>query len=417
MASKFSYFPSIYHGESLYSLIARYHSCSIGNSHKDTIEEIFGTRDISVSPEFPTHLEEISRRLDMDEMTKESILYEHTLYSIYEPFLFEKEQRDIKNKMYQNGGLGIKGEIGFLAGSILKSDYMYFCPECVNEDVDKYGESYFRVIWQMQGYLVCHMHNIMMEPYPEKQSDVGRVSYITLEHDKICDIQLKMNTDPECLYISKMINDVYEGMLKDFDAQTLKILYHRKLGDLDYLTANGEASYHRLLPVFMKYYDKLLEKFDSVIDPRFEHSWFRKIIRKKCVKVHPIRHLLYIRFLFGSVKNLRNYADEDEVDNCYPCLNKVCPGYKKFVITKVNITADYKTREAIGTFKCSFCGYVYSRKMKANIYKKGRVKDFGPLFMDELMEISKRQDMSLREKAKYLGCDPKTVIKYSEAIK
>lgn len=89
MVSKFPYFPEIYPGESLYSLIARYHSNSIGNSCKDTLEEIFGSRSISVSQEFPTHLHELSRRLNSREISKEILLYQHTLYPFMNLFCMQ----------------------------------------------------------------------------------------------------------------------------------------------------------------------------------------------------------------------------------------------------------------------------------------------------------------------------------------
>ena len=51
-------------------------------------------------------------------------------------------------------------------------------------------------------------------------------------------------------------------------------------------------------------------------------------------------------------------------------------------------------------------------KSSDDIYTLGRVKDFGHLFIQEVSWISKRTDLSLRAKARYMGCDPTTIKKY-----
>lgn len=418
MISKFPYFPTMYPGESLYSVIARYHKNSIGTTLKGTIEDVFGTRTVSVSLEFPSHLKYLSNKLCDPEINEDILLYEHTIYPFYEPFIYEEEQNDIKQKMYFNGGGAIKSKIGFLAGSLLKKESFYVCPECIKEDIDKYGESYFRVVWQAQGYQVCHKHNVFLLPYPIKQSDVGRIKFIPLESDLIDCSCSACNENIEVLRMANMINDVLSGSLHKLNASKLKEIYLRRLKELDLLTVGDEVSYRRIIPLVRQYHGELLDVLDSEIDSNYESSWFRNIIRTKKIKIHPIRHLLYIMFLFNSLEQMKDYSLVREKTEVYPCLNKVCTSYNKNVIRKVVVTADSKTREKVGTFACPNCGYIYSRKMsEADKYKKGRVKDFGLLFMKELQNVVVKDELSLRGKAKYMGCDPKTVIKYSKLDK
>lgn len=417
MLSKFAFFPKVYPDESLYSIVARYHKYSIGKTLKGTIEDIYGTRTISVSAEFPSHLEYLANSLNDDHLTKEIILYEHTLYPYYEPFIFTKEQKDIKQKMFYDGGGAIKGEIGFLAGSLVKKECLYVCTECIKEDILKYGESYFRVAWQAQGYLVCHKHNEVLIPYPVRQADVGRITFIPLEHDLVNMSQSHINQNNGLLKISKMINNILVGALRGFDADLLKNIYLKRLSELDLLTVSKEASYRKLLPLFNAHHSELLNLLDSEIDPSFESSWFRKIIRTKVVKVHPIRHLLYIDYLFDDLNELCKFTKKKNRKKKYPCLNKICPKFKIDLIENVVVTADSKSREKVGTFKCPVCGYVYSRKLNStNKYEKGRVKEFGTLFREELNRLNDISDMSLRGKARYLGCDPNTVKKYNHLL-
>jgi hypothetical protein len=414
----FTYFPAIYPGETLNSLIARYHSCSINNSLKDTIEDIFGTRSISVSAEFPNHLEALEKRIDSKLVTKEKLIEEHTLYSIYEPFLFEDEQSALREKMYSDGGLGIKGQIGFLAGTILKKEHFYFCPICMKEDIEIHGESYFRVVHQFQGNFVCAKHDVILEKYPISQKDVGRVTYVRLDEAVLFNLEIKKNTNPHLKSMSEMIELIHGGYLKNFNAEALKKVYIRKLKEDYILTPDNDGiRYSVLTPALNDYYGvEFLESMDSSIERDFQSSWIRKLLRTKRVKVHPIRHLLFIKFLFGNLENFIRYAYQPEAIQKYPCLNKVCKYYQREIVTDLVITADYKTREPVGTFKCHECGYIYSRKMTGDPYKIGRVKDFGNTFIQEVGRVSRLSTMSLREKARHMGCDTGTIKKFEQKM-
>lgn len=407
-----NYFPRIYPGEALYSAIARYHSVSLIESSKDILEDIFGDRTIVATLEFPSHLKYFSDTLTYED--KNTLLYNNTLYPLYKPFLFKDDQKAIEEMMLGHGGMGIKGRIGFLAGSVMKRKHLYYCPECLKEDLEMYGESYFRSTHQMQGNLVCSKHNVVLEKYPITQKYVGRVKFIRLDEQVVSEVQPRANTDEHLSAISFMYDEVMDGALNGYSASDLKEIYLRKLKEGYLLTFGAdEVNYTKLNPMIYEFYGtNFLVNMESMIDPLFESSWIRKLLRTKKVKVHPLRHLLFIRLLFGGIEDMVKYAEKPQAMTKYPCLNKVCEYYSLDVITDVVITADFKTREPVGTFRCTECGYTYSRKMAGNIYKIGRVKEFGDKFIQEVSRVSRRTDMSLREKAKHMGCDPGTVKKF-----
>lgn len=83
------------------------------------------------------------------------------------------------------------------------------------------------------------------------------------------------------------------------------------------------------------------------------------------------------------------------------------------VVTNHTLSYDYKVRKNIITLYCD-CGFVYSRKENDDIYKLGRVKRFGALWESKLKKLVTEETYSLRQIAKVLGCDPKTVVSYAE---
>lgn len=168
---------------------------------------------------------------------------------------------------------------------------------------------------------------------------------------------------------------------------------------------------------FISYWGKeLLEKLNSFINFDNEYNWLKVITRKPKRVIHPIRHILFILFL---CKNLEEFFYPVNIFipkiKMYPCLNPVCKDYKKLVIKDVIIKKDYKTKQLIGIFACD-CGFVYSRKLKNDIYKVGKIKKFGYVWEEKLKELVKANKYSIREIARQLRCDPKTVVKYSHKL-
>lgn len=134
--------------------------------------------------------------------------------------------------------------------------------------------------------------------------------------------------------------------------------------------------------------------------------------------VHPLRHILLILFLASDIDTFFkgiHKAYNPFGRGPWPCLNKACDDYREDVVTKLAVTADYKTREPVGTFECD-CGYVYSRKgpdrSDDDRYRKGRVKAFGPVWKNKLKMLLSERCHSCSEMARRLGCDIKTIYKH-----
>jgi transcriptional regulator with XRE-family HTH domain len=84
------------------------------------------------------------------------------------------------------------------------------------------------------------------------------------------------------------------------------------------------------------------------------------------------------------------------------------------------ITADSKTRKPVGTFACD-CGYIYSRTgpdcSDADRYRKGRVKVFGLVWEERLKSLLMDTHWTYRNLAERMGCDIKTIQKFSAIFK
>jgi hypothetical protein len=95
----------------------------------------------------------------------------------------------------------------------------------------------------------------------------------------------------------------------------------------------------------------------------------------------------------------------------WPCLNKVCIGFKEKVI--IEIQTNFYEGSPVGYFSCNHCGFTYVRRgpdqSAQDVLKVGRVDDYGWFWNQKLLELSRDENISVNEMARILGVDPHTV--------
>ena len=82
-----SFFPIPYKDEILYSVFARYHIRSGNTSFKSTINDLFGSTNITAVMDLPSNLNKLIENLPVgSKYTAEYLIYNHTLYPFYALF-------------------------------------------------------------------------------------------------------------------------------------------------------------------------------------------------------------------------------------------------------------------------------------------------------------------------------------------
>lgn len=409
------FFPVVYDDELLFSILGRYQYYDEFASPRDVLENVFGTRTLRATIEFPTHLEELSERTAFLNKSKEDYLRAHTIFPMYEPFLLKEDQELLSNWMYQDGGHRVKFKIGYIAGSVKKKESLMYCPECLKDDVKDGHDPYFRTVHQMQGVEVCHKHNVVLEPYPSTKAENSNIRYFHLDAVRVLGVRGNRNGNEVLFNISKAFAEIYSGGLSGLTLFDLKSAYRMKLKEFGFLSVNGSVKYGKFISEMIEFIGiDVLKELDSEILVDDEFNWVKNLLRSKSRKVHPLRHLLFILYFFGSIEAVAKYATTGSKETRYPCMNPVCTHYRRLWIfdKHIEITPDYKTREPVVTIKCPHCGFAYSRKMADDMYKVGRIKAFGDLWFEELKKQALDNSLSIRAKAMHMGCDPGTLKKY-----
>ncbi|MBQ0139028.1 MAG: TniQ family protein [Kurthia sp.] len=407
------FFPNPYPNELLYSAIARYHFYSGNIDCKDTLEELFGSRSVIPSVEIGSYFSVLAEQLG-SQYSIESLLAHHTIYPYYASFLSEARQQEILQDVLEDGQ-ALYTRLGIVAGSICRKDGLYYCAECAKDDNAQYGEPYIHREHQLQGINYCPNHEIPLRQYPIKSD--SRIAYVRFEmrHMNLTAIYEVDNYKEIAVEIAKQAYELLQLPIHELSREVVSTKYRSLLRARNLITASNHVRQKELYKgVASSFPSGFLQEYESELSEFDEYNWLKVLTRNSKRHVHPLRHLFLMHFLQQDIGSLVITSTDQGAFGTgpFPCLNKAAEHYKQFIIQDVDVTRDFKTKNLIGTFTCS-CGFIYARKQSTDIFKIGRVKEFGHVRYQKLIDLS-RGNISIRAIARELGADSKTVKKYLE---
>jgi hypothetical protein len=418
---EYGYFPELYPDELLYSVCARYQSNIGCNAQKSYIEKLFDIRSCCAITDFPSHLSGLATKMTASTNTVDSIIINHTNYPYYKPFLPHETARKVWSFMISNDhGSKIHMTLGTSASSVPRPRHLRYCNECIVNDLDNYGVTYWRRVHQLSGVCVCPVHASILN-ISDILISTQRGKHLFADLNKVFksgDVKQTEDFETEkLLHIAKqsleLLNSPYENKLcKD----AIREFYLVNLDRKGYLTVGGRIRFKLLIHDFNNFHGQtLLKSLNSSVESYDEDTWLHKVFRMSPGNCHPLRHLLLFSFFESSINDvmLTNQMKPFGVSP-WPCLNKAAVHYRESVVSECIVTTGSKTRKPTGHFNCE-CGFSYIRTgpdtSQEDRYRIGRIQTFGPIWLKTARELSSISNLSQREKARRLGVDSKTFIK------
>ncbi len=297
------FFPYPYEDELLYSVFARYHERSHNSRFDYTSMDLFG-RTTHAMPGLPSGLRALCGRLPKESLFKaDRVICDNTLFPLYRPFLPENRMKVLLDLMKKlSGGAMLIKVAGILQSNIKPPRFLRYCPQCVKSDEEKNGEAYWHRSHQIVGVRICHIHDVWL-----RESSVAvleqrdRRAYYVLESNEL---HLE-----ETLFEEKSAVEHYKGIAKDVhwilnnDIPTIGLekLHERYICLLEGMgltTFGGDVRRQHLIKRVIGFYgEDFLSDLGSPIDPDKKDNWVTDFLRKSEKAIHPIRHVLFMRFL------------------------------------------------------------------------------------------------------------------------
>ncbi|MDP4086128.1 MAG: TnsD family transposase [Bacillota bacterium] len=416
------WFPTPYPDELLYSVLARYHVWSGNTSPKMTVEELFGKRTVRSVWDLPANLNALLSQLG-SYWDADQLINNHTMYPYYAAFLLPKQAKQVKKSMLDSKGSTIHTRIGVSASNVKLKTNLWVCSDCINEDMDTYGETYWRRVHQAPGVFICPKHETVLEETNVSVKAQNQHEFIVATPDvERIEVNLDgLNKDEVQLLIK--VAKATESLLTNTHLQatdnSLREKYLTILKQKGYASLNGFLKRERLYQGFgSTLSDRCLELLQSQV--YFEESdWLTMIFQKHRKSFHPIRHLLVMLFLDTNLNHLfgkKEYLPFGK--GPWVCLNLACPHHHKPVVTELTITTCYDTRKPVGTFRC-VCGFVFSRRgpdqNREDKYRVGTIKEYGHVWKAKLTQLV-NEGNSLTEISRELQADRATIKKYAAEL-
>ncbi|WP_066070811.1 TnsD family Tn7-like transposition protein [Neobacillus soli] len=416
------WFPTPYPDELLYSVLARYHVWSGNTSPKMTVEELFGKRTVRSVWDLPANLNVLLSQLG-SYWSDNQLINHHTMYPYYSAFLLPKQAKQVKKSMLNTDGSTIHTRIGVAASNVKVKTNLWVCSDCIKDDMDTYGETYWRRVHQAPGVFICPKHETVLEETNVSVKAQNQHEFVVatpfVERTKV---DLKgLNRDE--FELLKKVSKATKSLLNNTHLQktdnTVRNKYLELLKQNGYASVNGFLKRERLYQSFgSKFSERSLELLQS---PVFfeETDWLTMIFQKHRKSFHPLRHLLVMMFLETDLDHLFDKKEHGPFGKVpWLCLNLACPNYHKPVVTDLTITRCYDTGKPVGTFRCD-CGFVFSRRgpdqNKDDYFRIGTIKEYGHVWKEKLTELV-NDGYSLTEIKKEMQVDQATIKKYAAEL-
>jgi hypothetical protein len=315
-----------------------------------------------------------------------------------------------------------------MASSVTTPRYFRFCPLCLKEDLQEYGEAYWHRLHQTPGVLVCPVHAIPLSDSIVPIQGFSRHQYCAASLQN-CPIDVPResygnSTLKKLLLLAKDIfwlinSDIPHREPSWFRNQYKALLIERGLAS----TATQKTYQKNLASSFLYFYGcEFLEALNSGVSYDEPHSWLFRLLNNTVHSSHPVRHLLMIRFLATSIEQFftTNCDYQPFGESPWLCLNVVADHYLKPVVTDLvmsrNHDRNYDASKPVGTFRCS-CGFIYARtgpdKTEDDKYRIGHVKAYGSVWEEKLRELVETRKLNVHEIASQLNIDPRTVKRHA----
>ena len=153
-------FPSPYPGESIYSLLCRYHVRSGNVNDWYTIGQLFGyNSSLGSTLLSPYHLEKAREWLGSGaSISTETLLQKNTAFSLFSLTAAENDLSRICDMI--SGKVESTTYPRWVQTRLVHSSgHLRYCPECATAQEKLYGEAYWQVLPQLDGVEYCPVHS------------------------------------------------------------------------------------------------------------------------------------------------------------------------------------------------------------------------------------------------------------------
>jgi len=294
-------FPTPYKDEIFYSVLARYSVRSGHPKFVSNLDDLYGHRRVVPTFDIPSNLNLICSRLpDKSMITPDLIIKYHSLIPFFTAFLNNEEKINICNNLKDGNTSGTYMKIAILNQGGPISTYFHHCPQCIKEDLENHGETYWHREHHINGMFVCLRHQEILQSTNILVKGANRQKLIPASMDSLKYMKSYSFSDLTFNQLFSLSKDISNLLNADYPSTSqIKITqtFNEKLIERGYAKLNNFTHQRSLINDFNHFYgDEFLNLFSCKIDD-LNNNWLTTLVRKNERKQYAIKYLLLARFL------------------------------------------------------------------------------------------------------------------------
>ncbi len=304
-------FPVPYGEELLYSTVARAGIRAGLISPKRLLDEVFGSRCVVATLDLPNHISAIARWLPKT-FKPERLIYEHTLFPVYAPFVPEaRRQRCIQWMLNASKG-AVHLALG-VAASLLKAPrFLRYCPGCLKAQAAQHGEYFWSREWQVAGLDACPIHGVLADTKIARPA-LERHRFVAASPE-CCPLVPQATGQPVSAWISAQLRQLLQRAAQPSASFAQWTAYYKALAARCGFSRGKAQVDHRALheailrvwPIAWLRRHHLAPDASGAQGP----SWLENIFRRHRKSFSYLQHIIVNRALLGERWQIREILDE-----------------------------------------------------------------------------------------------------------
>lgn len=344
-----AFFPEIYPDELLYSQLARYHIRSGYARYAYTVDDIYNNQTlVHPSVDFVNRYTPDAMKWITKNESWETVAEQHTMYPAYIRFLPKLRRIDAVNGILSCEGnwknLMCLPNLGY-------KRYVRYCPECVKEDREKYGETYWHREHQIPKIRVCPKHRCFLEDSELLISAKTSPSLDDAENNIPEQLEMRLCTSEREINFTQYVIDVMREPIDLENSVSIGKYLHSRL-DSNYTSNSGLVrDMTKLYEDYLSFYGEEmptmgLAYLQKIFNGYLYDSYFvLQIAYFLGISVQEITHLPSDIPLYGIEKIYQDLSQKYNLD--YAVIEEISSTVLKFSYSQNRVSRKSGKREVL----------------------------------------------------------------------
>ena len=412
--------PALLDDESVYSWCARFHCLNGGYESRTTSRVLFGHPVAGLRHDIPGHLGAFQIRTQSSLGDSKELLRRRTVLCFHSPFLSKEFENELLTRLISGDSIVVRKQLGLERSGLPVVNPLKYCPECVAQQVQASGFSWWRISQQLPTAFQCRTHGQWLCHASGKQyRGVFRDFQTPLECLQRLRPEPPNLTSADCeqlISLSDWSEQLQGSAVPRLSDDTLRHCYLLQAKTKGWVAFNGSVRMQEVREKFVAKYDNVLNLFgqDFFGDLGGVNAGFLAyMFRKSPCRRHPLKHILLMNLMFDSLEELlkvnQKVQDAFKLGGDDSIKKMLCDGQA----TLIKLVADERlpvSRAAVQVGVSSSCANKFLNKRGVND-RSLRPHIVGTVKEQKLIETL-QQGLPRSEIAKAAGVSPTFVKDY-----